>query len=577
MPPSSWSCAQAFLQPRACRAWGLAAGLFVLSADAWAGATVSSATVPAAASALAADGESGFAYTLNRDDTLIGLSRHLLADPRQWRQLQSRNRIADPRRLRVGTVLQVPLRLMVAEPVPARVLAASGDVRGTDGRAVVAGQTVPQGGSLHTGDGQATVQLVDGTVLRLRAATAVQVEASQRLPRVGGALSGVKVQDGQIEVQAQKAPGGLPGFRVSTPQGLLGVRGTEFRVTVDSRADVTRNEVLEGLVMTDGHDGRPGRPVGSGFGVVVDRAGAVPLPVRLPGAPDLSAWPAFQDQVLVRFPVAPQPGVVAFRGQVAAAADGRFERVLEDVRTTGAELRFAQLPDGDYVVRVRAEGAQGLQGLDARHAFTLKARPEPPLPISPGSRAILSGARLELAWATVAEARGYRLQLARTEDFRAPLQDRRGLTATALALGDLAPGVYFWRVASERSATDQGPFGAVHRVELRTLPAPVPPPRIGEDGVRLAWEGQPGQSFDVEFARDESFAVLVLAHRIDVPALTVKMPGTGRYVVRLRARDADGFVGPYTAPQQFSIPHCLRGGQGRCVTDGDGDTVLTTP
>ncbi|SIR67006.1 FecR family protein [Sphaerotilus natans] len=557
--------------------WGRALQLAAIGLTMTAGTVSGRAPQPAAADLSA--GEPVFTHVVTREETLIALSRRLLADPRQWPQLQRHNRIVDPRRIPVGTVLKIPLRLLATEPASARVLSAAGAVTGPQGAAVAAGQALPQGARLLAGDdGQATLQLVDGTVLRLRAGSAVQIETSRRLPRSGDALSGVKVEDGQVEVQAQKRPGaGAPGFQISTPQGLLGVRGTEFRVSVDTQAQATRNEVLEGQVMTEGRDGRAGRSVAAGFGVVVDRSGAVTLPVRLLAAPDVSAWPVLHDQLLVRFAVAAQSAAVAFRGQVAAASDPQFDRVLADVRTEGAELRFAGLPDGHYRVRVRAEGPQGLQGLDARHAFTLKARPEPPLPILPGAKAVLSGQRLQLAWATVEEARSYRLQLARSEDFSAPLQDRRGLTEPTLTLDGLDPGAYFWRVASERSATDQGPFGAAHRVELRPLPAPPPPPRIDEDGVRLAWEGQPGQSFDIEFARDPAFAVLALARRVEQPVLSVKMPGTGRYYLRLRARDADGFVGPYTAPQAFTVPNCLRDGQQRCVGGADGGLVLIAP
>jgi hypothetical protein len=47
--------------------------------------------------------------------------------------------------------------------------------------------------------------------------------------------------------------------------------------------------------------------------------------------------------------------------------------------------------------------------------------------------------------------------------------------------------------------------------------------------------------------------------------------------VRLRARDPDGYLGPYTAPQQFDIPNCLRDGQGRCTTGGADQSVLIGP
>lgn len=553
--------------------------MHLLSWNAWGRALQLAAIGLTMAAAAVSAGEPVFTHVVTREETLIALSRRLLADPRQWPQLQQHNRIADARRIPVGTVLKIPVRLLATEPVPARVLSASGEVSGPQGVAVAAGQALPQGARLQAGDGgQATLQLVDGTVLRLRAGSAVQVETSRRLPGSGGALSGVKVEDGQVEVQAQKRPGaGAPGFQISTPQGLLGVRGTEFRVSVDARAETTRNEVLEGQVMTEGRDGRAGRSVAAGFGVVVDRSGTVTPPVRLLAPPDVSAWPALQERVLVRFPIRPQPAVVAYRAQVAAAADPAFERVLQDVRSTGAELRLVDLPNGDYRIRVRAEDAQGLQGRDALHLFTLKARPEPPLPTGPGPKAVVSGARLDLAWASVDEARSYRLQLARDEAMREPIQDQRTLAGTAWSVDALAPGVYFWRLASERSATDQGPFGPVQRVELRALPAPLPPPRVGEDSLKLAWEGLPGQTFEVELARSADFAVLELTRRTEQSALELRLPGTGRYWVRMRARDPDGFVGPYTAPQAFTVPNCLRDGQQRCVGGADGGSVLISP
>ena len=553
--------------------------MHLLSWNAWGRALQLAAIGLTMAAAAVSAGEPVFTHVVTREETLIALSRRLLADPRQWPQLQQHNRIADARRVPVGTVLKIPVRLLATEPVPARVLSASGEVSGPQGVAVAAGQALPQGARLQAGDGgQATLQLVDGTVLRLRAGSAVQVETSRRLPRSGEVLSGVKVEAGQVEVQAQKRPGaGAPGFQISTPQGLLGVRGTEFRVSVDARAETTRNEVLEGQVMTEGRDGRAGRSVAAGFGVVVDRSGTVTPPVRLLAPPDVSAWPALQERVLVRFPIRPQPAVVAYRAQVAAAADPAFERVLQDVRSTGAELRLVDLPDGDYRIRVRAEDAQGLQGRDALHLFTLKARPEPPLPTGPGPKAVVSGARLDLAWASVDEARSYRLQLARDEAMREPIQDQRTLAGTAWSVDALAPGVYFWRLASERSATDQGPFGPVQRVELRALPAPLPPPRVGEDSLKLAWEGLPGQTFEVELARSADFAVLELTRRTEQSALELRLPGTGRYWVRMRARDPDGFVGPYTAPQAFTVPNCLRDGQQRCVGGADGGSVLISP
>jgi hypothetical protein len=261
---------------------------------------------------------------------------------------------------------------------------------------------------------------------------------------------------------------------------------------------------------------------------------------------------------------------VAYRAQVASAAD--FVILSADVRSDSPELRIAGLPDGDHLLRVRAEDAQGLQGQDALHRFRLKARPEPPLPSQPQPRAVIPGERVALTWTANPEARSYRVQLARSEDFSQPLRDLRGHTSPTLSLDGLAPGVYHWRLASERSDTDQGPFGAAQRFELRAIPKPPPPPEVGDRTMRLAWEGQPGQTFEVQFARGPAFDPLLLERRSDVPALEIELPGGGRFFVRLRARDPDGFVGPFSSPQQFQLPSCLRDGQQGCVK-ADGRSV----
>ena len=563
MPPRSWSCVQVLVRLLAAGTISLVFSLHVRAE-----------TEPSVA----------YTVTVSDRDTLIDLGRRYLADPRQWPQLQTFNRIPHPRRIPVGTVVRIPVRLLAAEAVPATLLAVSGDVRGADGQALVAGQSVPQGGRLHTGDGQASVRLVDGTVLRLRPSTAVQIDTSRRLPRVGAVLSGVQVQQGQVEVtaepQAQKSrQGGLPGFRVNTPQGLLGVRGTEFRVSVDPQAELTRSEVLEGQVAASGHAGGPVQRIDAGFGVVVDRTGTVPPPVRLLPAPEVAGWPTRLEQVLVRLPLRVQPGAVAYVGQIAT--DARFEPVLQTVRVEARAdtpvLRFADLPDGRYLLWVRAEDALGLQGPDAQHAFTLKARPEPPLTTTPANAAVQSAGRVEFGWTAAQDTHSYRWQLAATDDFRVPLLDRRGLEDSRLSVDGLAPGIYHWRMASERSGADQGPFGTVQKLELRALPAPLPAPVVGPGGIRLSWEGLPGQTFDVEFARDPGFAVLEWARRTEVAHLATTLPGTGRYFVRLRARDPDGYLGPYTAPQQFTIPNCLREGQGACLNSDAGPPVLIGP
>ena len=504
-------------------------------------------------------------------DTLIGLGRQLLADPRRWRDIARLNRVADPNRIPVGRPLRFPLAWMRTEPRPATLLSTIGNVQ--------APAALDEGSELITGsDGHAVVRLVDGTLLRLRPDSRLGLTESRVVPRTPVTRAGARLDRGRVEVEAAPAPGGQPGFRIQTPQGVLGVRGTEFRVASGSptagEPGRTRGEVLEGKVAVAGPTGAGEQRVGAGFGTVVDGVGRVAAPVPLLPPPDLSGLPPLHERVLVRLVVPPLPGAVAWRAQVAD--DPRFDRVLADLRATGAELRLAGLPDGVYRLRVRGIDAMGLEGRDAETALRLKARPEPPLPSAPTPDERRFGGRVEFRWAANADAGHYRLQLATEPSFAAPLRELDDLRGLSAVIEGLPPGRYHWRLRSVRPGGDLGPWGDPGPFELRPEPPQPPRPAVGDQNVRFAWQGLPGQTFDFQLAGDETFGALLLERRVAQTEIELPRPGSGRYWVRLRAIDADGFVGPFGGAQYFDVPHCLRDAAAGCVRVG-GEPVLTTP
>jgi hypothetical protein len=545
----------------------------VATATVWLAAAVGTAW---AQQPVAAD-EPVFVVTTTPGNTLIGLSKRYLAEPQRWPELARVNGLRNPNRLATGEDIRIPLRLMRVQPVAATVVSVTGNASTVTSPTLKAGQEVPEGGEVITGpDGHVTIRLVDGTVLRLRPDSRLQVRESNRLPDADAVRSGARLKNGRIEVEAAPASAGRPGFTIDTPQGVLGVRGTEFRVAVAEAGGVavTRGEVLGGAVAFSGPAGEGGRArtgsavtavtaVTAGYGTHINPQGSVAPPVPLLPQPDVQGLPTLQERLLMRFelPAATGSGAgaVAYRGQLAT--DPSFDKVVADVSATatakGAELRFAAPPDGDYILRVRGVDDKGLEGLDADHRFRLKARPEAPLPSSPAPRAKLIGSRADLAWSANPQAQSYRLRVASNADFKTVLRDVRGVSGVTTQLQDLPAGVYYWQLASVRGDNDQGPWGDVTSFEIRQ-PAPAPaPPKISATAIGLSWVALPGQTFDVEVARDASFTQLVQqiktgASGIEL-ALPFPQPSSGRFYVRVRARDGDGYVGPFGSAQFFDI------------------------
>jgi hypothetical protein len=367
--------------------------------------------------------------------------------------------------------------------------------------------------------------------------------------------------------------GGEPRFEVKTPQALLGVRGTDFRVAVDEGARVTRGEVLDGAVAVSALAGRrsPTQRVAAGFGTQVNASQGAVTPVPLLPPPDLSALPALHERILVRFKVPAVPGATLYRAQVAQ--DAGFQQVQGEVTSSIPEFRFADLPDGHYHLRVRVADGRGIEGADAMRQFHLKARPEPPIAAAPAPGGKLRAKAVDLAWAGQPEAARYHLQVARDAAFVAPLVFDEPVQGTGRNV-ELPVGDYAWRVASVRPDGDHGPFGDPQSFQLRAPPVAPAPPRIDDKSLQFNWAGEAGQTFEFQVARDESFAQPLVASTLQQPTFTMDRPGQGgRLFIRYRAIDADGFVGPFTSPQIVDLPRCLQDGWGACVRAGSGGWV----
>lgn len=502
--------------------------------------------------------------TVTRSDTMIGLSRQVLVSPQAWREVATLNRLRDPNRINPGQVLRIPQRLMRLSPTAAKLVSVVGDVR-VDGAAGVLGSDINEGQKLQTAEGgSAVLTLADGSRLRLPPSSLAEVAASRTYGGRGAApgadaasdgwFAGVlRVLKGSVEVFATKVLRAKP-LEVITPTAVVGVRGTQFRVSFDEAANAsTRSEVIEGVVHLDVGNQVPGVDVRAGFGAVNDASGSSVRLARLLDAPDLAAVPELFERPLVRFKSVAPAEVL----RVQVAEDGAFDRIVSDQRVpAGTDVRIAGLMDARWHLRARRVDEQGIEGFDATRVFVLAARPEPPAYRSPRADAKQSVGAVEFAWASNVTAPRARLQVASDAAFNNVLLERDNLAEANVSAPLDTAGVYHWRLASVRANGDRGPYGDPQRFELRPLPEP-PKGGPAADGKALVftWGGRPEDRQQVQLARDEAFAEIVAQDELKSPEWVLPKPGRGgTYFFRYRSVELDGFTSPYSSTLRIEVP-----------------------
>jgi len=539
---------------------------------AWTGVWMCAASLTCCPVALAVT-VSCHTHTAVAGDTLIGLSQRYLAEPRLWPVLARVNHVSNPRRIPIGQALCIPVERMKATPQAGVVLDVIGDVTLSSPpgagptmaeQLVKKGDAITQGMTLRTSPkGYVTVQLADGSILKVQADTQARLDSSVKYEEAGFFASAWTVLRGRVESLVAHLTGGQPRYQIKTPQAVLGVRGTEFRVATD--ATRTLGETLTGAVAMSS----AGRTtlVPAGQGTVADAQAHIAAPLPLPAPPILSGLPSLFERPLLRLDLPGVPGASSYRFQIAEDAD--FRRVRAEAVSPEPHFRVSDLPDGNYYLRARVANAQGLEGLDATGQLRLKARPEPPIPIAPANGGKLRAREAQFNWTAHPQAQSYRLQVARDTGFTQLMVDQTAV-ADPQATVPLPTGDYHWRVATNAAGPDKGPWGDAQLLLMRDPPAQPPPPVITPDSLQFQLQAEPGQHLEFQMASDAGFASLLHVVKSDAPDVTLpRPPEGGRLYVRYRAVDADGFVGPYTTPQMVLLPACVRSSDMQCVRSGE--------
>jgi hypothetical protein len=467
------------------------------------------------------------------------------------------NQVTDPERLPPGMKLRIPAAWLKRLPASAQVTNVQGQVQATIAATnqtilVSSGLFMQSGDEIHTGsDGNATLEFGDGSRLLLQADSQLRLDALSAYGLTSMVDTRLRLQQGRAENWVTRRPPSGPRYEIWTPAAASAVRGTHYRLGMDSAAAIARAEVLEGVVEVRG--ARKTRTVARGFGALAETGKPLAPPAPLLGPPAVAELPPVLTRAPIQLSFPALKGAVAYRAQIAPTE--QFETLLFDSVSPTPAFRGPNLPDGDYVLRIRGIDARGLEGRDAHHRFRLHARPEPPFLMQPVDQSIVLENALVFEWSEPQNATAYHFQLATDERFTTPLLDLAEQAGSRLTLDrPLEPGRYYWRVATRNAADQNGPFSDPQFFRLQATPK-LQAPEVATGAVTFRWSaGLPGQRYEFQLARDINFENLMVNQRVSEPQLTIPRPESGFCYLRMRTVDADGYLGPYGPTQRIDIP-----------------------
>ncbi len=385
-------------------------------------------------------------YRVKAGDNLYELAERYLTRVESHAAVQRLNAIADPRRLRPGSLIRIPRALLRQEPLRATVQSYRGIAtvqRGSARQNIAVGMRLGEGDLVETAEKSfVSLRLPDDSTVVMPSRSSVRIERLRRT-LLGGAVDRLfSIVKGRARATVTPMSDPDSRFDMSTPMAVSAVRGTEFRMSFDPGARRTTTEVTEGKVAFaratgDSMASSGSQLVTTGFGTATDLA----EPVALLDAPGLVRPGRVQDEEKLRFELRPIDGALRYHVQISR--DAGFLELLDDAETATPIAELEPVANGTYFVRATAIDARGLEGMPATYGFERRINR-----VEASVEDVRNGRHREylFRWRTPdAPSAQYRFQLF-AESGSDPIVDEAGLTSTSFVVADLPGGSYRWRV-----------------------------------------------------------------------------------------------------------------------------------
>ncbi|WP_166646083.1 FecR domain-containing protein [Halospina denitrificans] len=208
-------------------------------------------------------------YTVRPGDSLTGISDRLLGAGRGQKDLVSYNNISTQHPLRPGAALKIPLTWLERSPRPARATSVTGTVflhphPATEPQELGVGDRLNVGDEVRTTDGQAIVELADGSILKIERHSRITFDRLTQYGRSGMVDIRLNLERGRVNTDVEPFEHRGSRFEIETPSAVAAVRGTAF--SLESGSGGTLLEVREGEVWFG--DGEKQKTVHAGYSAI---------------------------------------------------------------------------------------------------------------------------------------------------------------------------------------------------------------------------------------------------------------------------------------------------------------------
>lgn len=477
-----------------------------------------------------------WAYTVRPGESFAEIADALLARGISAIRLLQHNGIDNPATVSSGDSLRIPLAWLQRQPDPARVNSVTGQVQlisGNDGakRPLTSDSLIRVGDEILSHAGTATIELADGSVVRLSPHSRLAFNRLTQYGKSGMVDTRLRLDQGEVETQVKPLIEGGSRFEIETPSAVAAVRGTMF--TLSTAPGKTDLRVTEGEVSF----GPPGqtRRIPAGYSASVSTAGVGSMSIRrLPPAPEMNPLPPRLTQLPAELSWIPN-GANAHRVDIFDADSGRW---INSSKVSGSDFDINLLDNGHYEIHLAAVDNRGIAGMPGVLAVEVDLQARTALLEQPEPGEAVNDDMPEFRWQLRGENEVARVEIAEDKDFGNTIATSEWAPdESALPSRPLTPGQYYWRVVTEAGGNSVATSEARSLVVNGTLP-PVRIISVNyiDSQVRVFWQKvDTATDYRLQLSEEPGFNNIIKEATLsDTTAALRLIPGR-RYFVRLKA------------------------------------------